>query len=102
MPCRYNNKIACYTKVYLLSNLSLKEQYVEVQRNYEETWNAFLRRISCVKSFGEKGLLSYSSVHDFLYGFKPLEEWVQIEKDVEVPFLKVVEQMDLNLDDKKD
>ena len=81
LPCRYNNKTACYTKVYILSNLSLKEQYVDIQRNYEETWNAFLRRISCVKCFGEKGLLSYSSVHDFLYGFKPLEEYVQIDPD---------------------
>ncbi len=101
LPCRYNNKTACYTKVYLLSNLSLKEQYVDVQRNYEETWNAFLRRISCVKCFGDKGLLFYSSVHDFLYGFKPIEEWAQIEKDVEVPWLEDAEQMDLDLNDKK-
>ena len=79
----------------------MKEQYVDVQRNYEETWNAFLRRISCVKCFGDKGLLSYSSVHDFLYGFKPLEEWAQIDKDVEVPWPEDAAQMEMDLDDKK-
>lgn len=99
LPCRYNNKTACYTKVYLLSNLSLKEQYVDVQRNYEETWHAFLRRISCVKCFGDKGLLSYFSVHDFLYGFKPLEEWAQIGESVELPWQEDTGQMKLNLDD---
>lgn len=86
LPCRYNNKTACFTKVYLLSNLTLKEQYLDVQRNYEETWNAFLRRINCVKCFGEKGLLSYDSVQDYMHGFKPVEEYAQLGDYEEIPF----------------
>ncbi len=87
LPCRYNNKTACFTKVYLLSNISLKEQYLIEQRNYEETWNAFLRRINCVKYFGEKGqLLSYESVEDYLHGFKPVEEYAQLGDYEEIPF----------------
>ena len=48
LPCRYNNKIACYTKVFIVSNIPLEEQYPEVQRNEPETWNAFRRRIGGV------------------------------------------------------
>lgn len=45
LPCRYANKIACYTKVYIISNISLIQQYESVQMNYPEIWNAFIRRI---------------------------------------------------------
>lgn len=83
LPCRYNNKVACYTKVYILSNLSLTQQYTDIQRNFEETWNAFLRRIGCVKIFGEKGLISYYTVHDFMYGFRSPEEYEQIYPDAD-------------------
>lgn len=82
LPSRYANKIACYTKVYILSNLSLEEQYRDIQREYEETWKAFLRRIQTVKIFGDNGLLHCYNVHDYLYGFHSLEEYSQIE----IPF----------------
>lgn len=45
LPCRYNNKVACFTKVYIISNIPLEEQYPDVQRNEPETWKAFCRRI---------------------------------------------------------
>jgi len=48
LPCRYSNKIACYTKVYLITNIPLECQYEEVQKTYKETWNALLRRINKV------------------------------------------------------
>lgn len=38
LPSRYNNKVACFTKVYIISNVSLTEQYTDIQRNYEETF----------------------------------------------------------------
>lgn len=72
LPCRYNNKVACFTKVYILSNMKLSEQYVSIQREYEETWNAFLRRINTVKTFGENGLIKLETVHEHLYGFHEL------------------------------
>ena len=31
LPCRYNNKAACYTKVFLISNIPLASQYPNVQ-----------------------------------------------------------------------
>jgi len=45
LPARYNDKVACFTKVYLTSNLPLDAQYKAVQWNHRETWQAFLRRI---------------------------------------------------------
>lgn len=45
LPCRYNNKRACYTKVYIISNIPLWEQYTTVQKEYPLTYDAFTRRI---------------------------------------------------------
>jgi hypothetical protein len=51
LPCRYSNKIACYTKVYIISNMDLDEQYTNIQDEYPETWNALLRRIKKIKVY---------------------------------------------------
>jgi len=45
LPCRYSNKIACYSKVYIITNWELNQQYESIQEDYPETWNAFKRRI---------------------------------------------------------
>lgn len=97
LPCRYNNKIACYTKVYILSNITLKEQYKDVQREYEETWKAFLRRIHVVKVFTDKGLTDYKSVDEFLHCFKTPEQWAQIDPTIEIPWETTYEQEILDL-----
>ena len=46
LPCRYSNKQACYTKVYILSNIPLEQQYPNIQEMQPETWKAFRRRIN--------------------------------------------------------
>lgn len=56
LPCRYNNKFACFTKVYILSNISLGEQYKSVQLDYPSTWSAFLRRIKTVMHYTYEGV----------------------------------------------
>lgn len=48
LPARYNDKTACYTKVYITSNLPLEKQYRDEQWDRPETWRAFLRRIQNV------------------------------------------------------
>lgn len=45
LPARYNDRVACYTTVYLTSNIPLEAQYQEIQRYQLETWYAFLRRV---------------------------------------------------------
>lgn len=51
LPCRYSNRIACYTKVFFCTNIDLRAQYRDIQQDYPETWQAFLRRINKVKVY---------------------------------------------------
>ena len=55
LRCRFKNKIACYTKVYIVSNEPLYEQYIHVQREQPETWVAFLARINRLYEFTAYG-----------------------------------------------
>ncbi len=55
LPARYNDKVACYTTVYITSNLPLDKQYVSIQVEKPETWKAFLRRINKVVEYTDKG-----------------------------------------------
>lgn len=45
LPCRYADKFACYTEVYIISNISLEEQYPQIQIEQPNTWKALMRRI---------------------------------------------------------
>lgn len=45
LPARYTDRAACYTTVYITSNVPLSEQYMDIQRYQLETWRAFLRRV---------------------------------------------------------
>ncbi len=77
LRCRYANKIACYTKVYIVSNIPLQEQYTDLQTAHQETWKAFLRRIHRVKVYQNAGVKEYST-HDYLYGFIPCKDGEKI------------------------
>ena len=82
LPCRYNNKIACFTKVYIISNLPLNDQYRDVQREYEETWKAFLRRIHKVMQFTSAGIREMT-VEEYRHGFHYVDEEVPFEPKIE-------------------
>jgi hypothetical protein len=62
LPCRYYNKVAKWEKVYIISNEPLEDQYVNIQENHPETWDAFLRRIhtvvrlDCPKKDGDQSI----------------------------------------------
>ena len=51
LPARYHDRTACYTTVYITSNIALDEQYPEIQIAEPETWNALMRRISRIVEF---------------------------------------------------
>lgn len=75
LPCRYNNKQACYTKVYLLSNMAFEDQYRDIKRDYPDTWEAFCRRINCIKIFdGNNHIRDYCSVYDYLHRWEDAED----------------------------
>lgn len=55
LPCRYANKTACYTKVYIISNLPLSRQYTEIQNTKPEQYAGLKRRIHKIYEFTENG-----------------------------------------------
>ncbi len=55
LPARYADKIACFTQVYITSNIPLTAQYKDVQIYRPETWKAFLRRIHTVTEYRKSG-----------------------------------------------
>ena len=46
LPCRYADKVACFTEVYIISNIPLEQQYPNVQVEEPASYAAFLRRIN--------------------------------------------------------
>lgn len=60
LPARYSDKVACYTKVYITSNISISQQYKSVQLSQPETWKAFLRRINRIIEYRSEG-----TIHEF-------------------------------------
>lgn len=44
LPARYANKQACWTRVAVVSNIPLSEQYADVQASNPRGWQALLRR----------------------------------------------------------
>lgn len=76
LPCRYNNKTACYTKVFFTSNVPLYCQYKYIQSDEPETFKALKRRIHKVKLFNEDGT---TELYD-------TEVYMSLEKD---PFVKL-------------
>lgn len=77
LPCRYNNKQACYTKVFINTNVPIEKQYTEIQRESPGSWKAFCRRISCIKKFDADGhITEYHNMDEYL---KRDELWVRYD-----------------------
>lgn len=91
MRARYTDKVACYTKVILISNIPLEEQYPNVQKESPETWRAFLRRIQRVyHHITKEKIIEYKSIRDYMHrdeGFKPLPKGTKtpFDKKNELP-----------------
>lgn len=67
LPARYENRFACFSKVYIVSNWSLEAQYGDLQKKDRESWEAFLRRIHEVYVYHKDGKITkYDSVDSYL------------------------------------
>ena len=88
LPARYAQRVACFTSVFILSNIDLLAQYPNVQVSEPETWKAFLRRIDKVIEYKEDGSkIDHGSALD--YAFPPPDpelEWIEIMDDEGNPF----------------
>lgn len=51
LPARYHDKVACYTKIFIISNISLDKQYQNIQIEQPQTYNALIRRIDEITKF---------------------------------------------------
>lgn len=84
LPARYAPRVACFTTVYIISNIDLKEQYPNVQVAEPTTWRAFLRRIHHVIEYGTR--TDHGNATDYIF---PAEaDWVlEAEKAEQVEML---------------
>lgn len=77
LPCRYNNKQACFTHIYFTSNISFDQLYRTVQTEDASTWNAFCRRFNLIKEFRSGSQFDYKGYDDFLKNrWLPLDDSV--------------------------
>lgn len=51
LPARFTDKVACFTKVFIVSNIDLDKQYPNIQKEDKKSWNAFVRRIKRIIEF---------------------------------------------------
>ena len=65
LPCRYNNKLACFTKVYIITNISFNQQYIKhsgrKQRDLESVlppYSSFLHLYKSPWYAGRNGMVS--------------------------------------------
>ena len=77
LPCRYANRVACYTKVYIISNLSLLQQYPDIQVESPATFSAFLRRIHKVVHYSGTGVFTEYKTVDYLRRFYDQERYIE-------------------------
>ena len=54
LPARYAERQACYTRVFLISNIPFEKQYINIQETESKSWCAFRRRITKYLNFVKK------------------------------------------------
>jgi len=88
LPARYSDKVACYTKVYITSNIPLENQYPNIQEEQPDVWGAFLRRISKIMVFKSKTeIITYNSVDDYFNRNAHDSEFISVDMEqTELPF----------------
>lgn len=86
LPCRYFNRQACYTKVFIITNVPPDSQYMNID---QESREAFYRRIHRVVRFWDDGRFSeYTSVQ----AYRDSTRWV---KDAESAAMLEASQLSL-------
>lgn len=75
--CRYSNRVATHTRVYIISNIPLLDQYRNIQQEEPETWKAFLRRINTVRHYYAVGKYHDYTVEEYLHAVRYglLDKW---------------------------
>lgn len=75
LPCRYFNRQACYTKVYIVTNVPLKEQYNG--KCDSATREAFERRIHKIIQYTQEGIMvEYDDLQEYKDSESMPRHWV--------------------------
>lgn len=83
LPARYNNKQACYDKVFIVSNLDLCEQYRQERLYQNSVWQAFIRRIHKVIHFMPDGSRKEYETQDYLSN---VGQYIELPANTPTPF----------------
>lgn len=85
--CRYSNRIATHTTVYMISNIPLLQQYPNIQENEPESWKALLRRITTVRHYYAIGKYKDYTVEEYLKAVRnnALNDWETLPPE-QTPF----------------
>lgn len=78
LPCRYFNRQACFTKVFIITNIPPDDQYRNIDR---ESQAAFFRRIHKVVEFGDSGRTEWDGVTAYLNRHRWTKEAAQAPID---------------------
>lgn len=65
LPAQYSDRVACFDTVYIVSNLSIDQQYIGYREHNLGVWQAFLRRISAIYEVQKGGVLVEHSKEEF-------------------------------------
>lgn len=66
LPCRFANKVACFTKVFITSNYSPEDLWQEDFRWSRNTYDALMRRIHVIRHLNQDGTFSEQSADGFI------------------------------------
>ena len=80
---RHYNRVAC---LFIVSNLSLKEQYTNIQQNEPKTWAAFCRRITAVYDFDKSKDIPVNKFTGELRKPLTIADLLPIDDDTDLPF----------------
>ncbi len=58
LPARYADRVACFTKAYIISNTKLEEQYHNVKNDNISQWYALMRRVKVYYHMDNNGVMT--------------------------------------------
>ena len=67
LNCRYANRVCLHDTVYIISNISLEEQYPNIQHNEPDSWDAFLARINNIRHYYDVGKFKDYTVDEYFH-----------------------------------
>lgn len=83
LPARFENKVACFTKVYILSNYKIDDLYKEQQRENIVGFNAFKERIKTIIRIDKTGTFVERENFKDLYRSDYIKLTEEEQKDIQ-------------------